>query len=124
DQAIQLGQVLGQFVQASPIVVVFLLRIFERAFNEDFVVTKEEWAQLTQHITQAAGAGPEGAGGQGGEQAMVQAVEFLSQAIDTLDPQLQAEVGAAIAEGVPLKQIVSTLMNQGTQPPQEGQPNG
>jgi hypothetical protein len=132
DQAIQLGQVLGQFVQASPLVVVMMLRIFERAFNEDFVVTKEEWAQLNQAITQSVTAGPQTQSGQptsesgqsqqgsGQEQAMIAGVETLAKIIDTLDPAIKQQVGAAIAEGIPLKEIVSGLTQPG--PEQQAQP--
>jgi hypothetical protein len=133
EQAIQLGQVLGQFAAASPPIVLIMLKAVERAFNEDVVITKDEWDMLIKSVQQSITSQPApsanggGAPTQGGQapagqpqqaDPMIAALEQLSQIIDTLDPKLKAEVGSAIAKGVPLKQIVSSLAQQNEQPQQ------
>lgn len=123
EQALQLGQVLGQFASATPAVLLVALKALERAFNEDVVITKDEWGMMTQAITQAMqapapAASPNGGGrppsegqaAQGGdEQAIAAGAEALSQIIDGLDPELKAQVGEAISQGVPLKEIIAQL---------------
>ena len=51
-EALQIGQILGQFVQASPMAIILALKVFQRAFD-GFVVTDEEWNMLLQSVQQS-----------------------------------------------------------------------
>lgn len=58
-EALQLGQILGQFVQASPVALLLAIKVFQRSFD-GFTVTDQEWGMLMQSIQQKmmADAGP------------------------------------------------------------------
>lgn len=127
EQAIQLAQVLGQFASAAPASVFVMLKAIQRAFSEDFVISREEWKMLVQGVmsamqSQAApspngGGRPTNGGGaepaqQNAEVGIEEAFNALEQLIGNLDPQLKAQVGEAIAQGVPLKRIVQQLTAQ------------
>jgi len=49
DQALKIGQILGQYANASPYVVIIMLKAMEQAFD-DIVVTGEDWAMIRQSI--------------------------------------------------------------------------
>lgn len=67
-EALQVGQILGQFAKASPAVVLLVLKVFERAFD-GIVITDQDWKQLEEGIQMQlqsqqappAGAAPQGA---------------------------------------------------------------
>lgn len=120
EQAIQIGQVLGQFAQANPNLVVVMLKVIERAFNEDVNITEEEWAQINQSIATAQQADAGGGGGGNEEEILNQAMQQVEQLFDQLPPDAKQAVGQAIAEGTPLKQIVQELIG-GTQQQQPQQ---
>ena len=122
DQAMNLGQVLGQFAQASPAVLLIVLKMMERAFNEDVVVTQQEWDMIIQSIEQAAqGPAPSANGGgrppEAGQQAQGQGQgvsgEQIVQAIDSLPQEVRQKVGQLIAQGAPFGEILSQLANAG-----------
>lgn len=108
EQAIQLGQVLGQFAQANPAIVMVLLKAIERAFSEDVTITKEEWALITQSMQQAMQAA--GGGGVDETQVLEQAMQQVEELFNSLDEGTRAQVAQAIAQGTPLKQIVQGLI--------------
>lgn len=126
EQAVQLGQTVGQFATAVPTVIPVIMRMFERAFKEDFVITDEDWAAINQALVQAVtqqpapsanggGRPPEGGqapqqGGQPSADQIVAGVQAVAGIIDRLDPQKKAAVGAAIAKGVSLKDVVAQLV--------------
>lgn len=59
-KALEIGQILGQFAGANPIVVVVMLRVLSEAFNE-LTLTENEWQILIQTTMQAIiGAPPAG----------------------------------------------------------------
>lgn len=82
-EAMEMGQVLGQFASASPYVVIIMLKMFQKAFD-DIVITAEDWEMLAQSIvTQMQGPQPTGGEGapspspqqgQGNEEQLVQAM--------------------------------------------------
>lgn len=49
-EALQIGQILGQFTSSSPAVVLVLLRVFQRAFD-GIDMTDADWQLLNQSIT-------------------------------------------------------------------------
>lgn len=109
DMAIQLGQVLGQFAQANPAIVPIMLKVMARAFNEDIVITPEEWDMINQVAQQAAQ--PEQGGGGGDEKAILeQAMGQVEELFNSLDDNTRQQVAGAIAEGTPLKEIVQGLL--------------
>lgn len=134
EQAAQLGQILGQFVQASPAVVIVLLKVLERAFSEDFVITPEDWRMIIEGTIaqiQGASAAPKGesqpnqekpeatqkreAEQGGNEEQLVQAAQQVEQLIDQLPPELRVKIGKALAQGVPLRQIASAAIREAQQ---------
>lgn len=108
-EAMQIGQILGQFASASPMVLVVVLEIFEKSFD-GVVMTAPMWAELKQSIMMQLQRGNSqgGAGSQGGEQS------------GELTPE-QIEEAASIAEqkGIPREQAIQMIkqrMSQGQQP--------
>jgi inactivated superfamily I helicase len=51
-QALQLGQILGQFANAAPATVIVMLKMFEAAFDE-FEIEDNEWDMILQTMMQA-----------------------------------------------------------------------
>lgn len=133
ELAMQLGQILGQFASASPAVVVVMLKMIERAFGEDVVITQTEWQFIFQSVQSAVQSqtGPEGGAAQGGAEGaeggdpnaqINAAMEQVSQLFDNASPEIKQQTGQAIAQGVPLKQIVATLVNAAQGQQQQQQP--
>lgn len=143
DQAIQLGQVLGQFASGTPAIIVVMLKVFERAFNEDFVITDDDWSLLMQGVNASIQAQQGGPPQQGGQQAppqqgkqpaqqgmpvhpaaqqdiLNQGAQQLEEFIDKLPPQVKGQVGKMLEKNVPLKQIISQVMQE-VQQAQQGQ---
>lgn len=139
-QAMQLGQVLGQFANAAPMMVIVMLKMLERAFNDSVIIEPAEWqmiiesveAQLQRGNTQETGGAPqqggqpqqgapEGSPPNGATNASGANVEMLAQIIDKLPPQAKEFLGAGIAKGVPLKELVLKLTQtaQSQQQPQQ-----
>ena len=126
EQAMQLGQVLGQFASVSPAVVVVMLKALERAFSEDFVVTEEEWKMVvdgTMQALQGGGGQPQGEGQQpkeGGNETQ-QVFQQVEQMLLELPPEERKVIGDAIGQGVPLQEIMSRLTGAGQQEQQAQQ---
>jgi len=119
EQAMNLGQVLGQFAQASPAVVLIMLKMLERAFNEDVVITNEEWSMMIDSVMQQI-TGQQGGGGgqqQGGDptQQLAQAVMVIDQFMQQIPPEAVQQVGQLISKGVPISQVIQALMQQAQQ---------
>lgn len=122
EQAINLGQTVGQFATAVPTVIPVIMRMFERAFKEDFVVTPEDWQAIDQALAQAIAGQPAPSANGGGRPTqgqqgaapnadqIVAGVQAVAAIIDRLDPQKKAAVGAAIAKGISLKDVVAQLV--------------
>lgn len=51
-EALQLGQILGQFASATPVAMLLAVKVFMRSFD-GFTVTAEEWEMLMQSVQQA-----------------------------------------------------------------------
>ncbi len=127
EQSAQMGQILGQFANASPMVVVVMLKMLERAFGDDVIITPEEWDMIIKSTMQqmqrggpGQGQGGEGRQAQGGRQpqegqqgqggaGMAQMAEQVEQIIGRLPDEARQALGQGIAEGIPLKQLVVQL---------------
>lgn len=119
DQAAQLSQVMGQFVQASPAVVIVMMKMLERAF-EEVIISDEEWNMIIQTMKQSlqkAGGGPNDPNAQQQEQpqepgapvtdeAMMQQVQ---QRIAQLPPQAQAKLEEMVQAGMPPSEALTKI---------------
>lgn len=140
DQAMQLGQILGQFANASPMLVIVLLKMLERAFSDDVVITPEEWNTIIEATSQQMQRGTASQGGPGPQQQnggqsrpqqgqgqqqpngdMSAVMAQVEQIIDRLPPEAKQFLGAGIAKGVPLKQLVQQLTQAAQQQQQQQQ---
>ena len=130
-QALEIGQVLGQFASASPVAVIIALRAFERAFDE-VVITEEDWAMIRmsieQQFMQGAGQGGDGQGsaGAGTEGGSPQAspngggdIEEAAAMIDAFPPQAKSALARAIVGGAPIMEAVAQIAQT-----LNGEPNG
>lgn len=125
QQALELGQVLGQFASAAPAIIIVMMKMMERSFDE-VVISDEEWKMITETMMQSlqkAGGGP-GEGGQGappeqGPQAPLTDEEMKAQVmerIQKLPPEAQAKLEEMVNAGMPpseaLDQIEAELQPQ------------
>ena len=104
QQAIQISQAIGQFAQATPLALVVMLKILERAFDE-VVVTKEDWQMITDSIMQQMQAN------QGGGDP-TQVLQQIAERLDTLPPEAKAKIAELFAKGVPFQKIMALLVQQ------------
>lgn len=51
EQAMKMGQILGQFANASPYVVIIMLRAMQKAFD-DFTISADDWQMIIDSIQQ------------------------------------------------------------------------
>lgn len=123
QQALELGQILGQFANAAPAAVIVMLKMFERAFDE-FVVEDEEWAFIMETIQQSlqkAGGGP-GEGGQGqaqGDEQVRTAEELkarVQERIAKLPPEAQQKLEEMVQSGMPPGQALDQIEAELNQP--------
>lgn len=92
-EALQMGQIMGQFASASPVVLLFVLKIFQRAFDMS-TVTDQDWQMLTASIMQAIQAQSAPAEGEGGEED----AENAKQAVEAL-----------VEKGIPREQAIAKV---------------
>lgn len=104
-QAIEIGQILGQFVQASPVALLVALRVMSRAFDE-VVIDDEDWKQIHDSIEQQINAQGGGEGGGGDQLAEVE--ELINQ----LPDEAKQALGTAIARGAPIREAVEKIIQQ------------
>jgi hypothetical protein len=144
-QAQEVGQVLGQFGAANPLAFYVALKMFARAYSDELVIDPQDWKMIEQAMEQQLGlappppgampAGPpqQGAGppqqgggrpapnGGGGPQDVINS---LGQMIQSMPEELRGKLGQAIAEGIPLPEILGQLQQLaqgggGQQPPMQ-----
>lgn len=123
QQALQMGQVLGQFVNAAPQpVLMVLLKTLRTAFGD--VIPDEDWqvimtalqgggsAQPTNGATEGGGGAetagpPPDAASSSGQQ---DPVAVLEQIVDSLPKEAKEALGAAMAQGVPVREALERIM--------------
>ena len=111
EEALELGQVLGQFVNAAPgPVLKVMLQAMEKAFDE-VTITEEDWQELIIAIEaqQGGGEGQQG-GAAGGPDVASASPEQLKQILAQLPPEAKAEVQSAIESGVPPQKALQAAM--------------
>ena len=118
EEAIQLGQVLGQFVQASPVVVEIMLRMLEQAFDE-INIHEEDWKRIRESIAQttqaqsaegAAQGAPQGQPANGNGQGVD--AKGLEQLLAKLPPEAKQRIVAAIQKGQDPKAAIAAEVQQ------------
>lgn len=124
EQALNLGQVLGQFANASPMIVIILLKAMERAFSDDVVITDEEWQMIIQ-ATQAqmqrgnsqpgSQQGAEGQSAQGNssggiEEQLNKILQDIGARFDQLPTKARDGVAQAFASGATFQEILQAVM--------------
>lgn len=87
-EALEVGQVLGQFARVTPVAAMVTLRMFERAFD-GVVIKEEEWQSIQQSLMPQPMAQP------GQEQ---------------IPPEVEQAVQQLIQQGVPPREAVKQVM--------------
>ena len=99
-EALEVGQVLGQFASVTPVAAVVALKVFERAFDE-VVISDMEWQSIQQSLMGPPpgqeGNAPPGGGGGGGS---------------ALPPEVKAAYDQLVASGVPPEEAARQVQEQ------------
>jgi hypothetical protein len=118
QEAIELGQVLGQFANASPTVVIIMLRMMQEAFDE-IVIGEEDWQQILDSITQQQQQSQQGtAPPQGAAQPPQQgqsngaAPGGIDEVLARMPPEIKAQVVQAIQSGMDPQQAIQQAVQQ------------
>lgn len=120
QEAVQMGQVLGQFAQGGGgAAILLILKVFERAFDE-LVITEEDWKFLQSAIMQnLANSNPQGSpqGGATPEQAAPTGggaeqdpMMMLAELVNQLPPEAKQALGTALARGVPIEEALPRII--------------
>jgi hypothetical protein len=130
QEAIQISQVLSQYVRAAPATSLKVsLNMMSKAFD-DFMISKEDWDNISAEVQQMAqsqqggapGQAPPGAGGPppgalpqpGGAPPQagggMQVAAMVVQALQKLPPPVLQAIGTALSQGVPPQQIFQQMM--------------
>jgi hypothetical protein len=131
-EALELGQVLGQFANATPMAVIVMLQVMQEAFDE-VVIKEEDWTKIIESVQQQQAGPPQGAqpqqageapqttpdqqGGGGGIPP-----EQLEQILAQMPPQAKELVAQAIQSGTPPEVAIEAAMQQLQQGAQAQQP--
>jgi hypothetical protein len=123
EEALEFGQVLGQFVNAAPgPVLKMMMQVMEKAFDE-VTMREEDWEELQAAIEQQAGGGQpeqpqEGQAG-GPSDIATASPEQLKEVLAQLPPEMKQQIQSAIESGVPPKEALQAAMAQMQQQPQQ-----
>jgi len=128
QEAIQIGQVLSQYVRAAPASALkATLTMMSKAFD-DFMISKEDWDAIEQEVammaqSQQGGApgAPQGSSAPGGAPASMggapqagggmQVAAAVVQALQQLPPPVLQAIGQALAQGIPPAQIFQQMLS-------------
>lgn len=129
-EAIEVGKILGQFVNTAPLAVLTaMLKLFEKAFT-DITLTEEDWENIGKEAQQQMQNKVGGAPGQGhnggppmeaddagapqqqgqGQVDPAALVQQISQIVDSLPEPARVALGRAIEQGIPLETAVQHIM--------------
>lgn len=108
EEAVEAGQILGQFADAAPAVVLIMLKLFQEAYDE-ITLRDEDWEQIRQSMmmsAQRAGGGPQQQQppAEGAEQGT------MEQMLQQLPPEAQEAVMRATERGVPAQEAMQAVM--------------
>ncbi len=118
QEALEVGQILGQFASASPAAILVSLKLFQKSFDE-INIKDEDWAMIKDTMMQQLQRGGEGQGGgqpgesgdggAGGSDAKA-ALEQVAQIVDQLPPQAKEALGKALARDVPIVEALPRII--------------
>lgn len=121
QEALQIGQVLGQYANAGQgVVIVQLLKIMERAFDE-IVISEEDWKLIRETlVANVANSNPTGAGGAappqdpnaGGGGGIEQVLGALTNIAASIPPEIQRALGIAMSRGVPIEEAIPAIIQE------------
>lgn len=123
EEALEFGQVLGQFVNAAPgPVLKMMMQVMEKAFDE-VTMREEDWAELQQALEQGQQAQQ---GQQGGGQPPTQqpaptpdiataSPDQIKELLQQLPPEMKQQIQQAIASGVPPEKALEGAIKLMTQ---------
>jgi hypothetical protein len=125
-QALEIAQVLGQFASGIPAMGLVAVKVIQRAFENEVMISPADWQTINQSMqdtAQKAGAGPGGAGGPGGEAEDPRKAQ-IAQMIEQLPPEAKQKLQALVQQGVPPSDALQQVMQgqQGQQPGGAGAP--
>jgi hypothetical protein len=120
QEAIQMGQVLGQYAQAGQgAVIMLILKVFEQAFDE-LTISEEDWkflgTAIQQQIANSNPQGQPGAEGQPGAQDQSPpgspdaVIAQVAQLVDGMTPEAKLALGKALSQGVPVMEALPRIM--------------
>jgi hypothetical protein len=123
QQALELAQIMGQFANAAPAIIIVMMKMIENAFDE-VVIDDADWQMIMQTMMaslQKAGGGP-GEGGNPEEQGptppasdeelMAQVKERIAQLPTAAQAKLQEMVQSGMPPAEALEQIEAELQPQ------------
>lgn len=118
QEALQLGQILGQYASGSPAAIMVALKTMEQAFDE-VIITEEDWQMIMQSIQAQMQQGQQQQGGQPQQQGGGIPPQ-VAQLLQSLPPEIQQQatqaIQQAVSQGVPpeqaVQQVVQTLTAQ------------
>jgi len=136
EQAKELGQILGQFGANNPAVILVLFKMLQRAYSDEMVIEPQDWQMIMQFLQQQimpqgaptpeGGRPPEAGqqqpapGGQPGAPIDVgSVVGVIDQLFAKMPPDVRHAVGADIAKGIPVKDILGKLQQTAQQQQQQ-----
>ncbi len=122
-EAIEVGKILGQFVNTAPLAVLTaMLKLFEKAFT-DITLTEEDWENIGKEAQQQMQNKVGGAPGQGaptddagtpqqsqGQPDAAAILQQVSQIVEGLPDAARVALGRAIEQGIPIETAVQSIM--------------
>lgn len=125
QEALQMGQILGQFASGSPAVILVALKVLQRAFNNEVVITEKDWEMIIGSIEQQMqpkeGAPPVDGTAQQTEppsEVPPEARQQLEQLVRSLPPEAKQQMDQLIQQGASPSEALKTVMQSQQQPPQ------
>jgi hypothetical protein len=125
QQALQTGQVLGQFAKSSPMISVVVMRMLERAFD-NVIINHDDWEQLIKSLSpqgeQAGGQPPSTPGAsQGSDPTQDPGLQgALVVLLKLLPPKVQQMIQESIQKGAsPMQAIQAVGQHIGSQGAQQ-----
>jgi hypothetical protein len=121
EQAVQLAQAMGQFASTAPAIVIVMMKMLERAFNDSVVISDEDWNMIIQTMQQAlmkAGSGPNGEPQQaaqdttGAPQTDEGLKGQIAEKLAALPPAAKAKLEEMVQQGIPPAEALAEVEKQ------------
>lgn len=125
EEAVQTGQVLGQFAQAAPgTVLMIVLKLFQEAFDE-INITDADWQGLMEEIkakAQAEQGGPQGPPEVPEPNRVdtklnidpAKILQTVGPMLAQLDPKMLQGIMGALQKGVPIQEVIQQVLGMVT----------